>query len=389
MSLVMLRGSMDAAYRAPVPYLTLIATALGAKAESAGWLAIALSLAGLIAPVVGVVEARLGRRTMTVIVAGLFILSCTLMPFAPAFTAVLGLYVAVGVAKALFTPQVQAFIGESVPFEKRGMAVGFVELSWALGWVVGVPLFGFLIQRAAWWTSFLVFAAVGSAGLVAVLRFAMPRSVVQREGGPSAAAALLNTASVRAVLGNGTAVRLLIFDLLIVTTAQLATVVYAPYLLAHFKLDAEGLGLVSIVLGVADVVAELATVALVDRLGKRRAVLASCSLLAAAFLIVIVLAGALVPMMAGLFLLFLMFEFAIVAAIVMMSEAVPSARATMGGFGVAVSSLGRIIASAIALPLFAYGGLTLVMLLGAGLTALPVVVCWPVRVGQHSSVTPA
>ena len=301
------------------------------------------------------------------------------------------LYVAVGVATALFTPQVQAFIGDVVPFAKRGTAIGFVELSWALGWIVGVPLFGFLIARASWWSSFLVFGAIGLLGLVLVLRFAIKPPTLNPQGLSQTATdarrdpeglAHLDVDSIRRVLRNGPAIRMLLFSLLIIFSAQLATQVYAPHLLQTFNLDVVQLGLVSIVLGVADIVAEVGTIVLVDRVGKRRSVLISCVLFAAACLLVIVGRDALWPIMAALFLVFLAFEFCIVASLAMKSEVAPDARTTMIGFTVAASSLGRIIGSAIALPLFALGGLTPVMLVASGFTALAAVVCWPVRVGE-------
>ncbi len=283
-----------------------------------------------------------------------------------------------GMAKSLFGPQVQAFVGDNVPYEKRGTAFGFIELSWAIAWIVGVPLFGFLIERTAWWSSFLVFGAVGVLGLVMVLRFAVRRD----DPTTRAAAATFDLVSVRQVFRSGPAVRLLIFGVLIAFTSQLATLVYAPYLVRAFTLSPAQLGVASVVLGVADVVAELATVVLVDRFGKWRSVVISCVGFAASFFAVIALSQSLLPMLVGLFFVFLTFEFALVASLAVVSEVVPKARATMSGFVLATSSMGRIIASAIALPLFGVGGLPLVMGLAGMLTALAVIVYWPVRVGE-------
>jgi predicted MFS family arabinose efflux permease len=380
-SIVLLRGAMDAAYRAPLPYLVFIAATFGVAAESAGWLAVALSVAGLVAPVVGIVEGRVGRRTMTLFASGGFIAVCALMPFAPTFSAVLLLYLAMGVAKSLFTPQVQAFVGDNVPYEKRGTAIGFVELSWALGWIVGVPVFGFLIERATWWSPFIVFGLAGLAGLLLVLRYA-----IVRDDAPCDLAAVSAKAfdldSVRRVWTNGTAVLVLIFGILISFSAQLATLTYAPWLVGQFGLTPAQLGVVSIVLGVADVAAEIGTIVLVDRIGKRRSVMVATALYAASFALVIALSGALAPLMAALFLVFLTFEFGLVASLAVATEAAPDARATMSGFVVATHSFGRIIASLIALPLFGLGGLNSVMAVAGIFTALAVVAFWFVRVKE-------
>lgn len=54
---------------------------------------------------------------MTIAATAIFIAVCVLMPFAPTFSAVLLLYLALGIAKSLFTPQVQAFVGDVVAYE--------------------------------------------------------------------------------------------------------------------------------------------------------------------------------------------------------------------------------------------------------------------------------
>jgi predicted MFS family arabinose efflux permease len=377
-SLVLLRAAMDAAYRAPLPFLVYVAAAFGADPAQAGWLAVALSAAGLVAPVIGVLEGWLGRRMTTILAAGGFIATCGLMPFAPGYSAVLILYLVLGVTKALFTPQVQAFIGDAVPYQRRGTAIGFVELSWALGWIVGVPVFGFLIERATWWAPFIAFGLAGLIGLWLVLRFALVHRVSPRP----AAVRLRDASSVRRVWKTPAAVSLLIFGLLISFSSQLATLTYAPWLAAQFALGPAQLGLVSIVLGVADVVAEVGTIALVDRIGKRRSVLGATALYVASFVLVVVLGGGLAPAMAALFLLFLTFEYALVASLAVVSEAVPDARTAMGGFVVATHSLGRIVASLVALPLFSLAGLGGAMGVGAVFTALAVAAFWFVRVRE-------
>ncbi|BCX03812.1 MAG: MFS transporter [Candidatus Roseilinea sp.] len=379
-SLVLLRGAMDAAYRAPLPFLVYIAAAFGADPARAGWLAVALSAAGLIAPIIGPLEGRLGRRMTTLIASGAFIVVCALMPFAPSYSAALSLYLALGVAKALFTPQVQAFIGDHVPYAQRGTAIGFVELSWALGWIVGVPIFGFLIERATWWAPFVAFGLAGLAGLSLVLRLAIVREVAAR-----ATATRFDRGGLRRVWKAPAAMLVLAFGLLISFSSQLATLTYAPWLVAQFGLTPVQLGLVSIVLGVADVIAELGVIALVDRIGKRRSVLTATALYAASFMVVVAFSKNLGPMMVALFLVFLTFEYALVASLAVASEAVPDARAAMGGFVVATHSIGRIVASLIALPLFGLAGLSGVMIVAAGCTALAVVAFWFVRVGEANA----
>lgn len=374
-SLVVLRFAMDASFRAPLPFIVFIAAAYGADAGSAGWLAVALSAAGLFAPLIGVAEGRLGRRTTAILSTSGFIAACLLLPVAPAFGVVLALFFALGVCKALFTPQVQAFIGDVVPYEKRGTAIGIVELSWALSFIIGAPLFGFMVARVAWWAPFVLMGIVAFIGLLMTLRFAITSNTALNTG-----AKKLDGSGARAVLRHRPALLFLVFGALISFAHQLMILTYAPYMIQTFGMTPEQLGLASIVLGVADVIAELLTIALVDRVGKRRAVLVSTALFVVSLGLVVVWAGALAPLLAGLFLVSLTFEFALVASLPVASELVPPARATMMGFVTFVHSSGRIIASLIALPLFVAGQLTLVMAVALIAVALSFVVFVPVKV---------
>jgi predicted MFS family arabinose efflux permease len=378
-SLVVLRFAMDASFRAPLPFITFIAAAFGADPASAGWLAVALSAAGLFAPFIGVAEGHLGRRTVVMLSCGTFITACLLLPFAPAFSVTLALFFVLGISKALFTPQVQAFIGDVVPYEKRGTAIGIVELSWALSFIIGAPLFGFMVARVAWWAPFVLMGIVAFVGLLLTLRYAITKNTAL-----IGATEQLDGSAARAVLRHRPAILFLVFGALISFAHQLMILSYAPYMIQTFGMTPVQLGLASIVLGVADVIAELLTIALVDRVGKRRAVLVSTALYIVSLGLVIVWAGALAPLLAGLFLVSLTFEFALVASLPVASELVPPARATMMGFVTFVHSFGRIIASLIALPLFALGQITLVMAVALIAVVLSFVAFLPVRVSVYN-----
>jgi predicted MFS family arabinose efflux permease len=377
-SLVVLRFAMDASFRAPLPFITFIAAAFGTDPGSAGWLAVALSAAGLFAPFIGVAEGRFGRRSMVVLSSGFFIGACFLLPVSPTFGIALLLCFVLGVSRALFTPQVQAFIGDVVPYEKRGTAIGVLELSWALSFIIGAPVFGFMVARASWWAPFVLMGIVAIIGLAITLRYAITHETATKPG-----VKRLDWSSMRAVLQSRPAVLLLIFGALISFAHQLMILSYAPYMVQTFGLSPVELGFASVTLGVADVIAELLIIVLVDRVGKRKAVLVSTALYVVAFVLVILWAGALAPLLAGLFLVSITFEFALVASLPIASELVPLARATMMGFVVFVHSLGRIVASLIALPLFVAGQLPLVMLVALISVALSFVVFLPVRVATQ------
>ncbi len=369
-SLVVGRLAVDMALRAPVPFLGDIATAFGQSQHDVGWLATAMTLALLLAPFTGALSARFGTRRMMFIPLSLFVVMCLVLPLAPSFTTVLILFVLMGLAKAMFDPQVQAFVGEHVPYARRGTVIGIVELSWALSWAIGVPMFGLLLSRVAWWAPFWFIGLIALIAIV-LLYINMPKTTpVQRTG-----ASGFSLAAWRTVFNTPGARYVVLFGISLFIAAQIPYMIYPIWFKRQFGLSIEWLGYVSAALSVADLLAEVLTILLVDRLGKRRSVLIAATLCALSFIAFWAFSNSLWGMLSALCLIYFFFEFALVASLPVASEMVPTARSTMMGFGTASAGVGRMIGAMIALPLFGknFDQLGLVTTVGLMAAALAVV----------------
>lgn len=367
-AIIALRTAINAVIRAPMPFLVAIAASFGVSAASVGWLGLAFSLAGMLGPFAGFLEAKLGRRGATLSSMALFVVVCALLPFAPTLTVAAVGFVLLGVAKGLFEPQTLAFLSEMVPFERRGAAVGLVELSWALAWIIGAPLMGWFVDLGRWWLLFVIMGAAVAVFTVIFLRMLRGHAEAVRSSTAS-----LSLDGVRAVFRSAPAQRMLIYSVLISAPAQMTTLVYGSWMQQQFTLTPTMLGIVSIVIGVADLLAELATALFVDRLGKRRSLIVSTAAYAASLAAFWLMAGDFIGALVGLFLVFFSFEFALVTSLAVHTEMVPSARATMAGFVAAAHSVSRMAASLAALPLFLAGSLAAPMLLSVGLIGVAAV----------------
>src|SRR6185436_14307241 len=106
------------------------------------------------------------------------------------------------------------------------------------------------------------------------------------------------------------------------------------------------LGQVFGMLGVAELIGSLSSTVLVDRVGKKRAVLAGYALTAAVMLAL--------PLSAGSWLLFLplYFLFSIVASFPLASGVAPTVRGTLMALSVLTIGMGRAIGSQLATPLW-------------------------------------
>ena len=116
------------------------------------------------------------------------------------------------------------------------------------------------------------------------------------------------------------------------------------------------IGVVSIAIGIAEAAGEFGSAAFVDRIGKRRAVLVGMLLLAVFYGILPGLGQRLEWVIAGLVLLFVAFEFTLVASLPLVSELAPEMRATAMSVNVAAMTVARMIGSACGTALFAWMG---------------------------------
>jgi predicted MFS family arabinose efflux permease len=163
---------------------------------------------------------------------------------------------------------------------------------------------------------------------------------------------------------------------LLVLANENVFVVYGTWLETQFGLTVTALGIASLVISVAELIGEGAAAGLVDRLGKRRAVLGGLLLSVLSYLLLPRLAGVLGTALVGVFLMFLTFEFSIVGLLPLVSELAPEARGAVLALNVAVMSLGRLISSLLAPRLWAAGGLPLNALVSAGAVLVAALILW-------------
>lgn len=343
---------MNVGHRMAYPFLPAIARGLGVSLASAGLLMTARSAVGLASPLFGPLSDRFGRRRM--MAAGLLLLcgGSMLIALIPHYPAAVAGFLLLGLAKIVFDPSLQAYLGDRVPYRRRGLVIAVTELSWAGAILLGAPAIGWLIERAGWRMPFGVLAALAVAGLAAFL-WALPNDDRSAAG----AFARSFSAAFRLVLSQRAAVGALSVTFLLMMANEVLFIVYGTWMETSFGLSVSRLGLATTVIGVAELLGEIGVGGLADRLGKRRAVTAGLALTSVAYVALPFVSTALRPALAGLFLLFFGFEFTIVAVIPLATELVPAARGTMMALNVAALSLGRAVGAPLGTALWSAGGL--------------------------------
>jgi predicted MFS family arabinose efflux permease len=117
---------------------------------------------------------------------------------------------------------------------------------------------------------------------------------------------------------------------------------YALWMQQSFDLEITALGLVTVVISLAEVVGEVALSALGDRVGKWRLALTSAIITALCFVLLPHTSINLTLALGGIFVLFVFLETAIIAAITLFTEVLPTARSLMMSANLSAGSVGRL-----------------------------------------------
>lgn len=332
------RFSFATARRFIYPFAPALSRTLGVPLTAITSLIAINQATGILSAFIAPFAERRGHRMM--IVTGLAMLTVGMWTAGlfPVYGVLIFTVCLLGLGRGLFDPALQAFIGEQIPFQRRGMVIGVVEFSWAASSLIGIPLTGAMITYIGWRAPFL---AIGSTALIAmlILRRLMPRqSPTGLPGNPSFAIrdAWKRIGRSKAALGA------LGFAVLIHAANDNLFMVYGAWLEQTFHLNIATIGVSTSVIGVAELFGEILTASLADRLGLKRAITGGMILSAISYALLPVSGTSLKLALAVLFGVFITFEFSIVTAISLFTEFLPDARATMMSCYLAAASLGRI-----------------------------------------------
>jgi predicted MFS family arabinose efflux permease len=126
-----------------------------------GLLVSAYSLAaGLSGLLVSMVIDRFERKRALLTMYAGFALATLACGLAPTYDALMLARVAAGVFGGVLGALVQTIVGDAVPFERRGQAMGLVMSAFSLSTVAGVPVSLWLASRWGWHLPFFAIAAV-------------------------------------------------------------------------------------------------------------------------------------------------------------------------------------------------------------------------------------
>lgn len=330
------RTVLNTGFRLIYPFIATFARALGVEVEAIALAVTARSALGLSGPFIGYLGDSIGRKRSMLFGLLLFTLGFALVQFIPSYPSLFLALLLGAAGKIIFDPAMQAHLGDHVDYSRRSTAIAVTEIGWSGASLLGLPLVGWLIARQGWIAPFpalalmillcvfLLWRVLPDDPVKTSTRFTLRSAWTTIFNIPSAIAAL--TISLLISLGNET-----------------VNIVYGLWLEGSFGLQVVALGAASSVIGFAELGGEGLVATITDRLGKKRAVKSGLLFTAAACITLPLFGQSITGVILGLFLFYLSFEYTFVSLISLVTELVPSARATLMAGNLAAAAAGRAI----------------------------------------------
>ena len=152
------------------PILPVIGEALRVSDALLGWLIPAYSWAlAAAALVMGPVSDRIGRRRVLLIGSGALAGALLLHGLVGSFVGLMGARVLAGACGGMLSGAAVSYVGDAVPYSRRGWATGVVMSGVPVGLVFGVPIGRVLAAGLGFRVPFIIFAALMALTCVLVL----------------------------------------------------------------------------------------------------------------------------------------------------------------------------------------------------------------------------
>lgn len=364
--LILGRFASNVGVRFPFSFIAPLARGLGVSVDTMGLVLGLRELTGLAAPALGRRSDAGARHRM--LAAGLA--GCgaamALGALSPGLVAMAVAMVAFGLGKGAHDTSSNGWIGDHVPFSRRGRITGLVETSWALALVVGVPLMGVLIARVGWRSPFVATAVLTLAvagGLRRVLGPDVSTGEVVAASTDDDARAGRRWPAPPVVAAIGTLS-------LLALAMQLVTVALGPWLEDEFGFSVAAVGTASILLGLGELVAAVSSARFTDVLGKRRSVLVGMAPMVPCLVALAWVEGRTALALALFTVVSIGFEFAFVSALPILTELAPDARATTVGQAFASFTTTRALATVVGAWAYVHWGMAPLAVAAAAITVV-------------------
>ena len=327
------------------PFLPVFARGLGVEPTS---LALALSIRsflGVLGPFLATIADTHDRKTGILLGIGLFTVGSGMVGIWPTFWSfILGTSLVL-LGNVVFIPSVNAYLGDHIPYEKRGRVMAFLELNWALAFIIGIPVVRFLIESYDWVAPFILFSGIG------VLFFILFAVILPVHHIPKSVDNNI-WKNLGRLVHTWPALAGMLVGILVTSSNETVNLIFGLWIERQFGLNFAALTAAAVVIGISELGGEVFTGLFLDTIGKRKTIWIFLGANSLAAILLPLTGNVLGWAMAGLGFFYISFEIILVSTLTLMSEVLPNSRATMMAATVAGFSLGRMLGNLVAPGLF-------------------------------------
>jgi predicted MFS family arabinose efflux permease len=353
----LLRTIFNTVHRMAYPFLGVFARGLGVDVTTISLAITSRSVIGMFIPFISSISDHRGRKFGMLVGAATFTAAVSLVAIYPsAWTLGIALILAL-LGKFLFDPAMQAYIGDRIPYQRRGLALSVTEFGWSLAFIGGIPLVGLLISRFGWSAPFPVFALLGVGMIITILLMIPndhPETVVNN-----------NFANFKLVLTSIPTLAGIFIGMFASAGNELVNLIFGVWLEDTFALKISALAIASAIIGISELSGEGLVAVFTDRLGKKRALTVGLLACGLSSILLPLISGTETGALVGLSFFYITFEFVMVSHVPLMTEQLPAARATVMSFNLTGHSLGRVMGALLATFIYQSFGFTIVTILSA------------------------
>lgn len=347
------------------PFLPAISRQLGVPLASVQNVMAVQAGIGITTPLFGPYIERFGRKRTMMFSLTVMVIAGIIGAAFPQFWVFAVVMVGFGFAKLLYDPSLVAYVGDRIPFNRRGFALGITELSWAGALLVASPIVGvlfglsllnpvgeFLLEDLTGLANVpgllrssiglqLVFAGLSVLSFIAlvVITFVIPPDHPDKD---TTTQMITPLDSWRVLRHHPAALASIGYMMMISIANEVFFINYGLWMEQSFGLLLAALGIAATVIAAAEILGEVTVITIADRIGPRRLALIGSGFAALTYVILPTLTFSLGVALAGVFTMFLFVEISIVAAIPLFTEVLPENRAILMAGVVGGASFGRL-----------------------------------------------
>jgi predicted MFS family arabinose efflux permease len=321
-------------------------------------------MVGVFAILSGPVSDKFGRRRILLLGTGVMTVALIAHVFVQGYASFLAVRLFAGTAGGILSGAAVSYVGDYFPYNRRGWATGWIMSGSAFGQIIGIPLGIVIADRLGIRAPFLLFAVtMGLTWFLILFRVPQP-NVVRSEGRLTALGALSDYwAMLRRpeIAWSSLAFFLMFLGLSLY-------VVYLPTWLERSFVEAtpNGIALLFLVGGIANVFTGPAAGRLSDRIGRKGIILMACAGLSVVMLVTTWLVTEFWVAYPIFFMTMVLVAMRISPFSALLTALVNDhRRGSLMSLTVALGQVGFAVGGAVAGPLFAGGGYTSNTVLGA------------------------